>query len=92
MSNTDDIQKMLRMIINGQSRFRQEILIKFDKIEQKIEKLDKKIDSVEKRLTDRIDTIGKQLAYLEDDTPTREEFDNLAKKVDQIDQKVTALM
>lgn len=44
----------------------------------------KKIDKVEENLTKRIDGIGKQLAYLEDDTPIREEFDKLEKKVDQI--------
>lgn len=28
-----------------------------------------------------------QLAYLEDDTPTREEFDHLEKRVDKLEQK-----
>ncbi len=79
----DDTQKMLRIIINGQSSFRQEVLGKLDKVEKrldsridglenKIDGLDGKIDGVEKRLTERLDKIGRQLAYLEDDTPTRE--------------------
>lgn len=83
----NDIQKMLRAIINGQSAFRQEVLGKIGKLDQKIDKLDVKIDNVEKNLTKRIDKIGKQLAYLEDDAPTREEFDKLEKRVDKIERK-----
>ena len=80
----NDTQKMLRVIFNGQSAFRQEVLSKIDKVDKKVvrlgDRLEGKIDSVEKNLTGRIDELGKQLAYLEDDTPTREEFDNLEKE------------
>ena len=93
----DDTQKMLRAIINGQSSFRQEVLTKIDKLDQKLtgridnvdEKLTERIDSVEENLTKRLNKIGKQLAYLEDDAPTREEFDSLEKRVDKIDQTAT---
>ena len=79
----DDTQKILRAIINSQSSFRQDVLTKIDKLDQKLtgridsvdEKLTKRIDNAEKNLTERLDRIGKQLAYLEDDAPTREEFD-----------------
>ena len=84
---------MLQAIINGQSSTRQEILGKIDKLDKKlsgrIDSLDIKLDNVEKRLTKRIDKLGKQLAYLEDDTPTRDEFDNLEKRVGKIEQKAT---
>ena len=87
----DDTKKMLRAIINGQSVFRQDILSKIEKLDKKltgrIDGLDIKIDSVEKRLTIRLDNIGRQLAYLEDDAPTREEFDSLEKRVDNIEQR-----
>lgn len=85
----NDTQKMLQAIINGQSTLKQELLSKIDKVDQKVDGLDVKLDKVEKNLTERIDKLGKQLAYLEDDTPTREEFDNLEKRVDNIDQKAT---
>ena len=89
----NDTQKMLQAIINGQSSFRQEVLKKIDKVDQKlggkIDSLDQKIDRVEKKLTGKLDKIGRQLAYLEDDTPTREEFDNLENRVDNIEQKAT---
>lgn len=89
----NDTQTMLRAIINGQSSFRQEVLGRIDKMEKsldgKMDGLDEKIDRVEKNLTSRIDKIGGQLAYLEDDTPTREEFDNLEQRVDKIGQQFT---
>lgn len=86
----NDTQKMLQVIINGQSAFRQEVLGKIEKIDKKVDKLGNdlggKIDQVEKNLTKRIDKLGRQFAYLEDDTPTREEFDGLEKRVDKIEQ------
>ncbi len=68
---------MLQAIINGQTAIKQELSGKIGKIDQKVDKLSEKLDAVEKNLTVRIDKLGKQLAYLEDDTPTREEYDNL---------------
>ena len=40
----------------------------------------------------KVDKLGKQLAYLEDDAPTREEFDDLEKRVDKIDHKVSPVL
>lgn len=92
----NDIQKMLRAIINGQSAFRQEVLKKIDNLDVKLSgridqvenNLTDRIDKVEKKLTERIDKIGKQLAYLEEDAPTRDEFDTLEKRVNKIEQKI----
>lgn len=95
----NDTQKMLQAIINGQSTIKQELLGKIDKVDKKVDGLDKKVDGlgekldrVEKNLTGRIDKLGMQLAYLEDDTPTREEYDNLEKRVDKIEQKATSVL
>lgn len=91
----DDTHKMLQAIINGQSALKQELVSKIDKVDKKVDKLggrlEGKIDSVEKKLTDRLDKIGRQLAYLEDDAPTREEFDKLEGRIDQLEQKVTSV-
>lgn len=87
----DETQKMLKIMINGQSSFRQEVLDRIDKVEArlegKIDKLEIKVDKVEKNLCDRIDKIGTQLAYLEDDAPTREEFDQLTARVDKSERQ-----
>lgn len=86
----DDIQKMFQMLVNGQSTMKGDLLTRIDKLDKKlsdrIDGLDKKIDGVEERLTKRIDKIGMQIANLEDDTPTREEFDGLEAKVTKIEQ------
>lgn len=95
----DDTHKMLQAIINGQSALKQELSSKIDKVDQKLEKLgdrlegridslETRVDKVEKNLTERLDKIGRQLAYLEDDAPTREEYDQLEKRVDKLEQKV----
>lgn len=90
----NDIQKMFQAIINGQSAFRQEVMSRIDRLDEKfegkIDNLDKKMDRMEKNLSGRIDKLGKQLAYLEDDTPTREEFDSLEKRVVKIESKTVS--
>lgn len=94
----DDTKKMLQAIINGQSSLKQELLSKIDKvdkklsdridgIDQKVDGLSQKVDKVEKNLIKRMDKLGNQLAYLEDDAPTREEFDDLEKRVGNVEQK-----
>lgn len=94
---------MLQAILSGQSALKQELSGKIDKVDQKVDRLDSKLsnkaeglenklDKVEKNLTNRIDRLGKQLAYLEDDAPTREEYDNLVGRVDKIEQKVTSAL
>ena len=77
-SNTE---KIIQAVANGLSTLRMEMLQGFKKVHERIDKLEitlnGRIDGVEERL----DIIGKQVAYLEDDAPTREEFDTLEKKV-----------
>ena len=91
----NDTPKMLQAILNGQTAVKQELISRIDRVEkkldgkidnleQKVDKLDIKIDKVENKLTERLDKIGKQLAYLEDDTPTRDEFDKLEQRVNSL--------
>lgn len=87
-----DTQKMLQAIINGQSAIKQELSSKIDKVDQKVDRLGEKLDKVEKNLTGRIDKLGRQLAYLEDDTPNREEYDQLENRVDRLEQKATSAL
>ncbi len=61
----NDTQKMFQTIINGQSAFRQEVLIKIDKVDKKVDqlgdRLEGKIDRVEKNLTGRLDKLGQRI-------------------------------
>jgi len=88
----DEVKKMFRAIVNGQSSMKAELLAKIDvvdkKLSGKIDNLDKKIDGVENRLTKRVDNIGLSLARLEDDAPTRDEHDKLEKRVTKIESKL----
>lgn len=69
----------------------QTILDKVSAVQVDIKRLDKKIDGVEERLTKRIDAIGMRLAYLEDDAPTRDEFDHLEKRVTRVEKKLSSV-
>ncbi|OGY12392.1 MAG: hypothetical protein A3A58_02715 [Candidatus Blackburnbacteria bacterium RIFCSPLOWO2_01_FULL_41_27] len=92
----DDTKKMLRAIINGQSALKAELLTRFEGVEKK---LDKRIDEIQNKMdkgfthadkrfdevNSRIDKLGRQLAYLEDDAPTKEEHDKLEKRVTKLE-------
>ncbi len=69
--------KLLQAILNNQVSMRQDI-----------KNLDKKMDIGFKEVNGRIDKLGKSLAYLEEDTPTNEEFDNLEKRVRKVEKKL----
>jgi hypothetical protein len=77
----EDVKKMLRVVINGQSIMKSELLGEISKVNQKVDLLEIKMDLGFKNVNDRLDKQGKALAYLEDDAPTREEFDRLEQKV-----------
>lgn len=82
----DDTKKMLRAVINGQSAMKAELLTKIDSVDKKVDKLGEKMDAGFKKVNGRIDKLGKSLAYLEDDAPTRDEFDDLTGRVDKIEK------
>ena len=60
--------RMLQTLIDGQTAIRKDI-----------KRVEKKVGENGQR----IDTLGSQLAALEDDAPTIEEFDDLKKRVDK---------
>ncbi len=70
----DDTQKMLQAIIHGQKALKQELVHQINNVRDGVKDLKVGLYSVEKNLTNRINKIGKSLAYLEDDTPSKEEF------------------
>lgn len=85
---------MLRAVINGQSTLKSELIQKIDGVEKKlggrVDSLEKEVRTGFKKVNQRIDRLGKSLAYLEDDTPTREEFDGLEGRVIRVEKKISS--
>ncbi len=91
----DNTQTMLKAIITGQSAMKEELLSEIKKVDKKLDKridnLEAKVDGGFEKVNERIDKLGAQLAYLEDDAPTREEFDELSEEVSQIKIKIASI-
>lgn len=91
----DEIKKMLRAVINGQSAIKSELLGEIKKIDKmftgRIDTLDAKVDTNFKKLNERLDKIGHSVAFLEDDAPTAKDFDELSSRVDTLEHKYTTL-
>ena len=88
----DDVKKMFRVIVNGQSAMKQELLVEIKKVDKR---LSGRIDSLTtemkygfKKVNKRLDMIGKSVAFLEDDAPTRDEHDELEKRVTRVEKKL----
>lgn len=88
-TNTDE---MLHVIINGQSAMKSELLKKIGDLDEKlggrIDSLESKVDDGFKKVNERLDNIGASVAYLEDDTPTREEHNKLEKRMRRVEKKL----
>jgi hypothetical protein len=63
---------LLQILIDGQNEIKKEI-----------KDLGGKLSQTEERLTQRIDSLGRQLNTLDEDAPTGEEFKELKEKVDK---------
>ena len=66
--------KILQTIVDSIASLRKEMLEGFKRIDDNLEKVH-----------ERLDKQGEQLAYLEDDAPTREEFDQLENRVKKLE-------
>lgn len=88
--NIMEEKKILKAIANLSTTLRTEIIKNREKSDKDKEELKGLIERVEKKLTKRLDMIGKSVAYLEDDTPTREEFEELQKEVETIKSMLKA--
>ena len=90
----EDIKKMLRAVINGQSAMKQDLLKEIGKVETKIEKrihgLESETRSGFKKVNGRLGKLGSQIAYLEDDAPTRKEHERLENRMKKVEQKLAS--
>jgi len=86
----NEVRGLFRKIINGQSAMKQELLTRIDRIDKKlvgrIDGLEKEMKDGFKKVDSRLDKIGKSVAFLEDDTPAREEHDKLEKRVTKVEK------
>lgn len=94
----DDIKKMIRAVINGQSAIKSELLSRISKLDGRMNKFDGRMDKLEKNMSAgfkkvnaRIDKIGLQLAQLDEDAPTGGEFTALEKRVTEVEHKVASI-
>lgn len=72
----DDIRSTLKLILDGQEVIREDI-----------KELGLKVENNGKR----IDKLGLQIANLEDDAPTIEEFDKLEARVKKVEVKMASI-
>lgn len=93
----DDTKKMFRAVINGQSAMKQELLTEIKKVRGEVGEVHSELGEFKqeaseefKKVNSRLDKIGKSVAYLEDDTPTRDEHDKLEKRVTKLEHKVAS--
>ena len=69
--------KMLQLLIDGQASIRKEVGNVRSEMKEGFKNVNK-----------RLDVIGKSVAFLEDDTPTREEHEKLEKRVTKIEVRL----
>lgn len=79
--------KMLQAIISGQKALEERLMSEIGKVRSDVKRVEVKVDKNGKR----IDKLGLQIAYLEDDAPTREEFDDLEKRVKKVEKSIASV-
>src|SRR3972149_7830379 len=62
-------------------QFKNDLGLRIDGVESNLANLETKVDRGFKSINERADKIGKSLAHLEDDAPTRNEFGKLEERV-----------
>ncbi len=87
----DEVKEMIRAVINGQSAMRQEFEKRFDEVDKRFDQIEMKMDKRFKEVKDRLDKQGRHLAYLEDDAPTREEYDGLDNRLTKVEKKAASI-
>ncbi len=80
--------KMLQAILDGQRAIKEELKDDINSVRKEVNRLHKKADEGFRIVNNRLDNIGKSVAFLEDDAPTREEHNRLEKRVIKIENKL----
>lgn len=83
--------KMLQAILDGQRAIREELRGDIKKVERNLAQLIRKNEKHIRKNGERLDKIGKAVAYFEDDAPTIEDFDDLEKRVGKLEKTVSSV-
>ncbi len=93
----DEIKKMFQVLVNGQSAMKAELLTEIEKLRKEMnEKFDKVyeefkgVDNDFEKVNKRLDRLGMQLAELDSDAPTGEEFQQLKAEVEKIKLQIAS--
>lgn len=70
-------RKLLQVILDGQVALKKTLKADIRRVETKVEKNG-----------ERLDKLGEQIAYLEDNAPTQEAFGKLEKRVNKVEKVV----
>lgn len=76
---------ILQAILDGQTGLKKDI----QEVRRDVKEVKEEVKKTEGRLTARIDKLGLQVASLEDDAPTNDEFDVLTKRVSKLENQVS---
>lgn len=81
---------MLQVIIKGQQELKEELAALRQETKQEFAVLREETKDGFRKTHERLDKQGAQLAYLDDDSPTREEHDGLVKRVEKIEKALSS--
>jgi len=74
MATDSNTEKIIKAVANGLSALRMEMLSGFKEVNKRIDDLGAETNKNNRKVNKRLDKIGLQLAYIEDDAPTREDL------------------
>ena len=75
---------LLQALVKGQTALQSD----FNSLKSEVSSLREEMHAGFRKVNNRLDMVGKQLAYLEDDTPTRDEHSVLEERVDKLEHTV----
>lgn len=82
----EEVKEMLKAVVNGQHALRSELFREISKFRKEMNALRQEVKEGFEEVNVRLDKQGKQLAYLGEDAPTREEFADLESRVDKLEK------
>lgn len=83
-------QDAMKQVLDGLSAGQDSLKIGQDSLKEEIAVLRQEVRKGFRETNERLDKQGKQLAYLDDDAPTREEHEGLVERVEKLEKSLTS--